>query len=83
MRHFIPLVAMSGLILFMIFIDLSPYLIIASAADASKTAKFLIDETLNSTIASLRQTFGNVTLLPIYSHSDIRSAWISDYIFSN
>ena len=26
MRHFIPLVAMSGLIPFMIFIDLSPYL---------------------------------------------------------
>ena len=32
-------------------------------ADASKIAKFLIDETLYSTIASLRQTFGNVTLL--------------------
>ena len=26
MRHLIPLVVMSGLILFMIFIDLSPYL---------------------------------------------------------
>ena len=36
---------------------------IATAADASKTAKFLIDETSNSTIAHLMQTFGNVTLL--------------------
>ena len=36
---------------------------IASAVDASKPAKFLINETLNSTIAHLRQTFGNVTLL--------------------
>jgi hypothetical protein len=36
---------------------------IASAADASKSTKFLINETLNSTIAHLRQTFGNVTLL--------------------
>ena len=36
---------------------------VASIEDASKTAKFLIDETLNSTIANLRQTFGNVTLL--------------------
>jgi hypothetical protein len=31
--------------------------------DASKTAKFLVDETLNSTIDHLRQTFGNATLL--------------------
>jgi hypothetical protein len=36
---------------------------IAGAVDASKPAKFLINETLNSTIAHLRQTFGNVTLL--------------------
>jgi hypothetical protein len=36
---------------------------IASAADASKSTKFLIDETLNSTIGHLTQTFGNVTLL--------------------
>ena len=36
---------------------------IASAADASKSTKFLINETLNSTIAHLKQTFGNVTLL--------------------
>lgn len=36
---------------------------VASIEDASKTAKFLIDETLNSTIYHLRQTFGNVTLL--------------------
>ena len=36
---------------------------VVSAADASKSTKFLIDETLNSTIAHLRQTFGNVTLL--------------------
>lgn len=36
---------------------------IASSADASKSTKFLINETLNSTIAHLRQTFGNVTLL--------------------
>lgn len=36
---------------------------VASAADASKSTKFLINETLNSTIAHLRQTFGNVTLL--------------------
>jgi len=32
-------------------------------SDASKSTKFLINETLNSTIAHLRQTFGNVTLL--------------------
>ena len=32
-------------------------------SDASKSTKFLINETLNSTIAQLRQTFGNVTLL--------------------
>jgi hypothetical protein len=31
--------------------------------DASKTAKFLVDETLNSTIDHLRQTFANATLL--------------------
>ena len=31
--------------------------------DASNTAKFLVDETLNSTIDHLRQTFGNATLL--------------------
>jgi hypothetical protein len=36
---------------------------VASIEDTSKTAKFLVDETLNSTIAHLRQTFGNVTLL--------------------
>ncbi|MGA9936125.1 MAG: hypothetical protein WBP83_13495 [Nitrososphaeraceae archaeon] len=36
---------------------------VASIEDASNTAKFLIDETLNSTIYHLRQTFGNVTLL--------------------
>jgi hypothetical protein len=36
---------------------------IASATDNSKSTKFLINETLNSTIAHLRQTFGNVTLL--------------------
>ena len=36
---------------------------IVSAVDASKSTKFLINETLNSTIAHLRQTFGNVTLL--------------------
>ena len=36
---------------------------VVSAADASKSTKFLINETLNSTIAHLRQTFGNVTLL--------------------
>jgi hypothetical protein len=36
---------------------------IASAADASKSTKFLINETLNSTIAHLKQTFDNVTLL--------------------
>jgi hypothetical protein len=36
---------------------------IASAADASKSAKILINETLNSTIARLKETFGNVTLL--------------------
>ena len=34
-----------------------------SIEDASKTAKFLVDETLNSTIDHLRQTFGNATLL--------------------
>jgi len=32
-------------------------------SDASKSTKFLINETLNSTIAHLRQTFGNITLL--------------------
>ena len=31
--------------------------------DASNTAKFLVDETLNSTIDHLRQTFSNATLL--------------------
>ena len=31
--------------------------------DASNTTKFLVDETLNSTIDHLRQTFGNATLL--------------------
>ena len=31
--------------------------------DPSESAKILINETLNSTIAHLRQTFGNVTLL--------------------
>lgn len=36
---------------------------VASIEDPSKTAKFLIDETLNSTIDRLRQTFDNVTLL--------------------
>ena len=36
---------------------------VVSAADASKSTKFLINETLNSTIAHLRQTFGNVTWL--------------------
>ncbi len=36
---------------------------VANIEDASKTAKFLIDETLDSTIAHLRQTFDNVTLL--------------------
>jgi photosystem II reaction center protein PsbP len=36
---------------------------VASIEDASKTAKFLTDETLNSTIAHLKQTFSNVTLL--------------------
>ena len=36
---------------------------IASTVDTSKSTKFLINETLNSTIAHLRQTFGNVTLL--------------------
>jgi hypothetical protein len=34
---------------------------IASAADPSKSAKILIDETLNSTIARLKESFGNVT----------------------
>jgi hypothetical protein len=38
-------------------------ILVASIEDVSKTAKFLIDETLNSTIDHLRQTFGNVTLL--------------------
>ena len=32
-------------------------------ASIEDTSKFLIDETLNSTIAHLKQTFGNVTLL--------------------
>ena len=36
---------------------------IASAADASKSTKFLINETLNSTIGRLKQTYDNVTLL--------------------
>jgi hypothetical protein len=36
---------------------------IASAADASKSTKFLINETLNSTIGRLKQTYGNVNLL--------------------
>ena len=36
---------------------------IGNEADGSKFTKFLIDETLNSTIAHLRQTFGSVTLL--------------------
>ena len=36
---------------------------IASAADVSEFNKFLINNTLNSSIANLRQTFGNVTLL--------------------
>jgi hypothetical protein len=36
---------------------------IAGTADASKSTKLLINGTLNSTIAHLRQTFGNVTLL--------------------
>jgi len=36
---------------------------VASIEDPSKTAKFLINETLNSTIDRLRQTFDNVTLL--------------------
>jgi hypothetical protein len=36
---------------------------VASIEDPSKTAKFLINETLNSTIAHLKQTFGNVSLL--------------------
>jgi hypothetical protein len=36
---------------------------IASTTDDSKSTKFLINETLNSTIAHLRQTFDNVTLL--------------------
>jgi hypothetical protein len=36
---------------------------VANIEDTSKTAKYLIDETLNSTIAHLKQTFGNVTLL--------------------
>ena len=36
---------------------------VASIEDPSKTAEFLIDETLNSTTDSLRQTFGNVTTL--------------------
>ena len=34
-----------------------------STSDPSESAKILINETLNSTIAHLRQTFGNVTLL--------------------
>ena len=36
---------------------------IPSAADVSEFNKFLINNTLNSSIAHLRQTFGNVTLL--------------------
>ena len=36
---------------------------IASTSDPSKSAQILINETLNSTIAHLRQTFGNVSLL--------------------
>ena len=42
---------------------IQPTMPIASAADPSKLSKILIDETLNSTIARLRETFGNVTLL--------------------
>jgi hypothetical protein len=42
---------------------IQPTMPIASTADPSKSAKILIDETLNSTIARLRETFGNVTLL--------------------
>ena len=42
---------------------IQPTMPIASAADPSKSAKILIDETLNSTIARLRESFGNVTLL--------------------
>jgi hypothetical protein len=42
---------------------IQPTMPIASAADPSKSAKILIDETLNSTIARLKETFGNVTLL--------------------
>jgi hypothetical protein len=36
---------------------------IVSSTDDPKSTKFLIDETLNSTITHLRQTFGNITLL--------------------
>jgi hypothetical protein len=36
---------------------------IASTADASKFTKYLINETLDSTVTNLRQTFDNVTLL--------------------
>jgi hypothetical protein len=42
---------------------LQPTRPVASIEGASKTAKFLTDETLNSTIANLSQTFSNVTLL--------------------
>ena len=42
---------------------IQPTMPIASSADPSNSAKILIDETLNSTIARLRETFGNVTLL--------------------
>jgi hypothetical protein len=36
---------------------------IAIVSDPSKTAKILINETLNPSIANLRETFGNITLL--------------------
>jgi hypothetical protein len=39
-------------------VAIQPTIPIASAADPSKSAKILIDETLNSTIARLRETFG-------------------------
>ena len=49
----------------------------------SESAKLLINETLNSTIAHLRQTFGNVTLLQSVPTVISGLPGISDYIFNN